>query len=340
MNNHFLANNLKNGVLLVALLLTLPFTLTSYATSPVVTHGNSHADKKVAEHAGEHEDDHTDEHAETQGDEHGEEGHIEISAEMMKTVGITCQTANPGEIKQRLTLYGTLTTEPSSVSQVRARFAGMITKLTVNVGDKVKKGQLIAEIESNNSLMRYSVYAAISGMVTKRNANPGELANQQVLVTIEDHQKLWLELQVFATQQSKVAIGQSVSISREQQFTDSAISQLLPSSKNSPFIIARVPLDNTQGNWFAGNLLKGAVVINKKSVPLVIDNHAIQVMKGKKVIFIKNDHGFEVREVSLGLSDGQFSQVLSGLNQGESYGVKNSYLLKAELEKSSAAHHH
>ena len=348
MKNHFLTSSQKTclllGTVMATLLFTLPFSLTSYATSHADKPVDSHVDKKVAEHSNDHGDPlsilNSDEHNDEHGDEHGDEGQIEMSAEMMKTVGITTLTASSGEIKQRLTLYGTSTTEPSAVSHVRARFAGVITKLSVNVGDKVKKGQLIAEIESNNSLTRYSIHAAISGVITQRNANPGELANEQVLVTIEDHQKLWLELQVFATQKPKVAIGQAVTISMEQQSVDSTISQLLPSVKGSPFSIARVPLDNSQGTWSAGNLLSGSVVINKKSVSLIIDNRAVQVMAGKAVIFVKNEHGFAVREVMLGLSDSQFSQVLSGLNQGEVYGVNNSYLLKADLEKSSAEHHH
>lgn len=324
MKSHFLTKHLKLAILMSTLLFILPFSLTSNATS------------QIDKHAEQHNDEH--------GDEQSAEGYIAISAEMIKTVDITSITATSGEIKQRLTLYGTSTTEPSAVSQVRARFPGIITKLSANVGDKVKKGQLIAEIESNNSLTRYSIHAAISGVITQRNANPGELANEQVLLTIEDHQKLWLELQLFATQQSKVAIGQSVQISMDNQIADSVISQLLPSQKdsriNSPFSIARVPIDNTQGNWYVGNLLSGSVVINKKSVSLLIDNRAIQVMEGKKVIFVKNEQGFEVRVISLGLSDRQFSQVLSGLKQNEIYAVKNSYLLKAELEKSSAEHHH
>ncbi len=363
MNSHFLAKNIKHSILMSTLLFTLSFSLTSNATSHVDKHSDSHSDKQPAvkenastsvntanehghetEHKNEHKDDHGDDHTDEHGDEHSEEGHIVISAEMINTVDITSLTATSGEIKQRLTLYGTSTTEPSAVSQVRARFPGIITLLSANVGDKVKKGQLIAEIESNNSLMRYSIHAAISGVITQRNANPGELANEQVLITIEDHQKLWLELQVFATQQSKIAIGQSVRINMENQFADSVISQLLPSrtdsQKNSPFSIARVPLDNSQSNWSVGSLLVGSVVVNKLAVPLIIDNSAIQVMEGKEVIFVKNEQGFEVRAINLGLSDGQVSQVLSGLKQNEIYAVKNSYLLKAELEKSSAEHHH
>jgi len=342
MNTHSLFNNLKNGLLIGSLLCALTLSLANAASSDghkeaqKPAHKGTHSDANSDKHDDEHNNEHNDEH----GDEHGEEGHIEISTQMIHTVGITSQTASAGEIKQRLTLYGKSSTEPSMVSHVRARFPGIITMLNVNVGDKVKKGQLIAEIESSNSLVRYQVHAAISGLVTQRNANSGELANEQILVTIENHQKLWLELQVFSSQKPKLAVGQSVRISNEQQFSDSMISQLLPTSNNSPFTIARVALDNKQGIWSVGSLLSGSVVVNKKSVALAIDNRAIQIMEGNKVIFVKNEHGFEAREITLGLSDSQFSQVLSGLNQGDVYGVKNSYLLKAELEKSSAEHHH
>jgi len=338
MNTHFLAKNLKNGLLIASLIFTLPLSLANAAITD--GHKDEHAAKHKDQHSDEHSNGDEDGHSDEHGDEHGEEGHIEISQHMIETVGITSQVATAGEIKQRLTLYGNSTTDPSAVSQVSARFPGLITKLSVNVGDKVKQGQIIAEVESNNSLSRYNILAPISGVISKRYANPGEVANEQVLLTIKNYQQLWLELQVFPSQQNKVAIGQNVTVSHEMQQTQAQIKQLLPTNTDTSFIIARVPLDNSQGTWTAGSLLSGSVVINSQAVPLVIDNRAIQVMEGKQVIFIKNEHGFEVREVNLALSDGQFSQVVTGLAQGEIYAVQNSYLLKAELEKSSAAHHH
>jgi cobalt-zinc-cadmium efflux system membrane fusion protein len=338
MNTHFLTNTLKSAIIIGSLLFPLSLSLANAA----ITDG--HKEESKAAHKDEHLDDHDDGHvdkaSDEHGDEHGEEGHIEISAQTIKTVGITTQVVSAGEIKQRLTLYGSLTTDPSAVSQVRARFPGLITKLTVHVGDKVNQGQVIAEVESNNSLSRYNIVAPISGIISNRHANQGEIANEQVLLTIKDYQQLWLELQVFPTQQAKISVGQTVTITSEQQQAESIIKQLLPTHTDTPFIVARVPLDNTQSTWTVGNLLSGSVVINTQTSPIVIDNLAIQVMEGKQVVFIKNEHGFEVRVVNLGLSDGQFSQVSAGLAHGEIYALQNSYLLKAELEKSSAAHHH
>jgi acetyl/propionyl-CoA carboxylase alpha subunit len=42
----------------------------------------------------------------------------------------------------------------------------------------------------------------------------------------------------------------------------------------------------------------------------------------------------------LGRSDGRFTEVLAGLQAGDRYVVENSYLIKADIEKSGASHDH
>lgn len=76
------------------------------------------------------------------------------------------------------------------------------------------------------------------------------------------------------------------------------------------------------------------------AVNLVIDNRAFQEIEGKNIIFVTNKGGYETRELTLGQTDGQFSQVISGLKVGEQYALINSYLLKADLGKAGAAHAH
>ena len=72
----------------------------------------------------------------------------------------------------------------------------------------------------------------------------------------------------------------------------------------------------------------------------MVDNRAFQEVEGKRVVFVTNQDGYETRELKIGQSDGQFSQVISGLNIGEQYALINSYLLKADLGKAGASHAH
>jgi cobalt-zinc-cadmium efflux system membrane fusion protein len=262
---------------------------------------------------------------------------ITLTQAYAENAGIKDSIARAGEISQTLTLYGKTENDASQVSQVRARFAGMIRKLSLNIGDKVTKGEIIAEIESSSSLKTYTVIAPISGSVTARFANENELSDQQALLTITNSNKLWLELQVFPSQRKKVAIGDKVIVSSVSNESEFSIKYLLPSDNNQPFTLARVLIDNEAQQLSPGLLLSAEVVTNRQSVDLAIENRAMQSVGGVTVAFIKTAYGYQMRPIQVGLTDGSHSEVLTGLTHGETYALENSYLLKAELEKSLAA---
>ena len=317
---------------------------------PVYASGDhAHEHQQHTERHDEHgHDEHDDEHGHKDehghGDEHGhdehEEGKVHITAEQMLRSGIATQLAQAGDIKQTVTVYGRAILPEAASSQVKARFAGLITQVKVNVGDRVKAGQIIAEVESNSSLKRYAIKAPISGVVVKRNANAGEMASDNVLLSIIDDSKLWAEYQIFPAQMRSVAVGQELLITGTQQQAESNIKYLLSAPKGELYQLARAPLDNTNGQWPLGSLVSGYVTLSKQAVSLMVDNLAVQEMEGQQVIFVRTAEGFEKREVELGLRDSQMTEVLSGLSAGEEYAVQKSFLLKADLEKSSAGHVH
>jgi len=289
----------------------------------------------------EHDQPRNDKHSQEEkpGEHHDEEGHVQITPSNALKAGIINATAGAGQIKEMTTLYGHAVINPNAISQVSARFPGLITKLNANVGDLVKAGQAIVEVESSDSLKRYKINAPISGVVTQRYANVGELANQQPLLTIENYDQLWVEYKVFPSQKVAIKKGQQVTISSTLAKEDATISHIM-ANKNQPFTTARVALNNSDGRWAPGQLLTGNIVTRQVDVNLVIDNRAFQVIEGKQVIFITNKEGYETRELTLGQTDGQFSQVLQGLHAGEQYALINSYLLKADLGKAGASHAH
>jgi cobalt-zinc-cadmium efflux system membrane fusion protein len=303
-----------------------------------------HSDEHKEDHheEGRHEEDHHEEghHEEGHHEEgHHEEGHIEITTENSLKAGIINGEASAGKIKNRVTVYGHSVIDASAISHVRARFSGLITKLNVNVGDEVKEGELIAEVESSNSLKHYNITAPISGVVTKRYANMGELATQEPLVTIENYDHLWGEYKIFPSQSHAIKKNQIVDVSSTHGQATSTIKHLL-ANKSQPFLTARVLLNNNDAKWVPGELLKGQIVTSEVDVNIAIDNRAFQEIEGKKVIFVTNKGGYETREISVGLTDGHFSEVLSGLELGEHYALINSYLLKADLGKAGASHSH
>ena len=80
--------------------------------------------------------------------------------------------------------------------------------------------------------------------------------------------------------------------------------------------------------------------MEERVVPLAIKAEAVQNLRDWSVVFVKYGNILEGRPLKLGLSDGIWVEVLSGLSAGESYVVKNSFAVKAEIEKSGATHSH
>jgi len=303
---------------------------------------------------------HTDEHgnedksaSETQGIEketHEEEGHDEhaedgerrttIAADMAELTELQTRQAGPGTLARTLTSYGRLDIDPERIAQVTGRFAGQVKRVTVGLGDTVEAGDTLAIIESNDSLQPYTLHAPIAGTVTHRNLNLGERVDGQTLFAIANLDTLWAELKIFPAQRQQVRVGQTAEFSIDGKAYSGDIMHLLPSPGNAPYTIARVAIDNREGLLVPGQLVTAEVVIETAEVPLAVDNRGLQQFEDEPVVFVQEGQTYEARHLELGRSDDHVTEVLSGLASGERYVVENSYLIKADLEKSGASHSH
>ena len=119
-----------------------------------------------------------------------------------------------------------------------------------------------------------------------------------------------------------------------------SIALIIPNQNNLPVELARVSLDNHDHGWRAGVTLKADVVTQRKQVAIRIPNAAVQKFENKTVVFIKANNRYTPSPVIIGLRDNPYSEVLTGLNKGDDYVIKNSYLIKAALEQSGAERGH
>lgn len=268
------------------------------------------------------------------------EDRAEIAADTATKAGVKSEIAGSGPINQTLTVYGKTSADPGKVSHLRARFPGIIIRLSANIGDQVKAGQVLAEIESNQNLRSYELRSPMTGVVIARDGNPGELAQTQALVTIANYDTLWVEFQIFPSQAQKVAVGQTVRIFGEQLEAQSSIRFILPDEGGQPFLRARVPLDNTAGQWSPGLMLSGSIATRQTDVTLRVKSSAVQQIDDQDVVFIQSGDAFEPRRVTLGLADEEYVEIVDGIHQGVRYVSENSFLIKADLGKSGAAHDH
>ena len=268
------------------------------------------------------------------------EGRLTISSEMAQKTGVRSAPAGASTIREISHLYGRIMANPQNTSLLKARFPGLIRKVNVGVGDLVKAGQVVAEVEANESLKPYPLRAPISGTVMERFVNPGEVAGSGPLLSIVNHDEVWLDLDLFPRDVQRVKVGQAVSIHLGETKINARIDHLNFGSGRILDATARVVLDNKQSRLPLGLMLEADVTVGQVDAPLVVANGALQSFRDWTVVFIQVGNTYEIRPLELGRSDGLVTEVLEGLNPGDRYVVGNSYLLKADLEKSGASHDH
>jgi len=306
-------------------------------------HASHHKEGDHNEHEGhvDHDDDGHDHNRYGNEDSHGhsEEKSSRIEDNMASQVGIVTSIADAQELHQTITVFGSIVSAPEQLSHVRARFEGMIKSVKASIGDYVKTGDVLAKIESNESLQNYSLRSPISGRIVQRHANTGEMTNDQILFSVANFDTVWAELRIYPRQLSSVREGQSVVISTDAGSLSSTIDHVLPSLE-SPYQIARVKLANDNKSLSPGLMTEGRVEIGRFPVSLAIAKDAVQMLEGRQGVFVKQGEEYHFTPLVLGRSDDHFYEVIEGLDVGSVYVSQNSYLIKADIEKSEAEHEH
>jgi cobalt-zinc-cadmium efflux system membrane fusion protein len=283
-------------------------------------------------------------HEETEGSERGTQAaRTTIDAKTAQTMGIVTAEAGPAALKLQLSLSGVIQADPARVSRVRARYPGIVREVAVQPWATVAKGALLANVQSNESLQNYAVTAPIGGVVVEHRAQVGEATGEEMLFTIVDLSRVWVELDVFQNDLARIADNQPVEVFDldGRKLADGRVSRIAPLAVHgSQSVRARVVLDNATGALRPGQFVSGRVTVSEFESALAVEKSALQRFRDSDVVFEQVGDTYEVRPLQLGRADATHVEVLAGLDPGARYVARNSYLIKADIEKTGASHDH
>lgn len=276
------------------------------------------------------------------------EGRTTIGAKEAQAAGVITEVAGGATIVDALALTGRVVPNAEYVRSVTARYPGAINGVFKSMGDSVQAGERLALVESSDSLQTYTITAPIAGVVLERHANVGETAGSEPLFVIADHRRLWLELSVFPRDMPRVKTGQTVQLKAVDADVDAGsgkIVRIAPAEGAAHGVLsgiytARVDLDNSAGKWAPGLFMRGDVQIGSSAVPLAVKRSGLQSFRDFTVVYERVGDTYEVRMLELGRQDKTHVEVLGGLSPGARYVSENSYLIKADIDKSGASHDH
>lgn len=270
------------------------------------------------------------------------EGRTQISASMARASNIETGVSGPRLIRESLVLTGHVQTDPNRLSQVRARFPGVVHSVKKELGETVKAGDVLATVQSNESLQTYTLKAPIDGLIIRRDIQVGEATGSTPLFVIADLSRVWVEFDVFGQNLNRVSQGQPVAVetldNRPVQGTISWISPLAAHASQS--VNARVELANDTLQFRPGQFVRGRVTVGEHPVAVAVERSALQTFRDFDVVYARYGDTYEVRMLTLGKRDEHWIEVVDGLEAGVEYVTGNSYLIKADVEKSGAAHDH
>ncbi len=192
----------------------------------------------------------------------------------------------------------------------------------------------------DDSLTRYEVVAPFAGTVLNKRITLGEMRKEDYeAFVISDLDSVWANINVSQKEMPYVKQGQIVNISTGNGIPDTQgiIAYLEPVvGDKTRSATARVILPNPEKQWSPGLFGTAKVTVTTVDVGLIVPKAAIQTIEGRSVIFVREGEGFEARRVKIGRQNGTHVEILSGVNPGDQFVSKQSFLLKADLGKSDA----
>lgn len=211
--------------------------------------------------------------------------------------------------------------------------------------EAVEKLAATAEIDPT-----FLVSAPIDGQVIERHVTLGELVGPErdALIVLADTRTLWVLADVPEARLPDVFVGSRARLTVPAlggSTLEGSVTFLAPeidaATRTAPVRIEVTDVKGLRPGMFA------QAWISRGGPPpepvLAVPQEAIQTFEGKTVVFVPTGHApgeFRPQEVSIAPQVAGMVAVLKGLSAGDEYVATGSFLIKAEIGKSGAAHEH
>ncbi len=200
----------------------------------------------------------------------------------------------------------------------------------------------------DGALANASITAPLGGTIVRRSVTLGATvtagdAGGEPLFTIVDASIVWVDIAVYKQDANKIepALPVTIKSSSGDILAIGEIAFLLPVfDESSRTGTARVIVDNSEDLLHPGQFVTAEIVTEASTAVLHVPSSALQVLDGRQYIFVPIDGGYEPRAVETGREVGGFTEIRSGLSEGEGFVTQGAFTLRAQLEKAAFGSDH
>ena len=274
----------------------------------------------------------------TEKEEHSDS--VAMSDAKVSAAGIELVKASPAVLHDALLLNGMVQPNQESLVQVTPRFPGIVRDVRKRIGDHVQKGDVLAIVESNQSLTPYELKAALGGTVIDRQTTLGEyVSEQKPAFVIADLSTVWVDFSVYRRDLGRVSVGDQdlIDPADGKPPIEAKISYVSPvGSSETQSAVARAVVVNSEQRLRPGLFITGRLILSAKPVSVAVKSTALQTIENRTIVFVRSGDKFEARDVEIGGRDPDFVEITFGVLEDDVYAAKNSFIVKAEMAKGGA----
>jgi len=194
---------------------------------------------------------------------------------------------------------------------------------------KAKAKEVTEKLKALEVSLSYTkIYAPISGFVSQVTTQEGETVVAGLsavnLITVIDATKLEMWIYVDETDVGRVKPGMKVEYwvdaYRDKRFSGT-VSLIYPQpeiKENIVYYLAILKIDPKDTTFLKPEMTTHVrIIIDEKTDVIVVPNGAIRFEEGKNVVYVRSKDKAERRAVTTGIRDDRFTEIISGVSEGE-----------------------
>lgn len=192
-------------------------------------------------------------------------------ATVTSLVAASIAAAGPRDLDVAIELVGQVGLHPERTVHVHARMPGVVRAVLKGIGDSVRAGETLAQVEANAGIQTFALTSSISGTILNRTIGVGQSIDESVeAFTVTDVSTVLVTLVASARDLKQLKTGQKVRI----ESSDARISDEALLSYVSPILDERtrtaevhVFLKNDAHRWRPGQFVAGHVTVGGEKAP-------------------------------------------------------------------------
>jgi len=204
--------------------------------------------------------------------------------------------------------------------------------------------RLLASGTTTLATGEFELLASQRGTVLSDDFVIGELIDPgRVLFSISDETTLWIEASTVPSDLTEFEIGAPARIAHgDDHWINGRVVQLhhqLDETTRRQGL--RIEVDNTDDHLHPGQFVEAEISTGEGPTVLAVPTAAITLIKGVPTVFLLEEgHEFHPQSVETGVSSGGWTEIRSGLNDGDELAVTGVFHIKSLLLKSSLGEGH